>query len=101
MWKRTATISCWHTFGSATTATTTSSIRCVPCRSSVSLDRCDYPPDHFVYWLTGFVPVPHQHNVVRGVDPDDISAIADGGEAGCRPARPLLLLRVQPPQIAV
>src|ERR1700686_96898 len=70
-------------------------------RPSGSRNRGHNPLDRPVYRTTGFAPVPHQHDVVLGVDPDDVSAIADGGEARSRPARPLLLLRVQPPQIAV
>src|SRR5690348_10181555 len=36
-----------------------------------------------------------------GVDPNEVAAIAQGGEARCRSARPLFALRVQPPQVAV
>src|ERR1700687_3614501 len=47
------------------------------------------------------IPVPDEDNIVVRVDPDDIRAIADGGEAGGWAAGPLFLLSVQPPEIAI
>ena len=47
--------------------------------------------DHAVHRLARIEPVPHQHNVVIGIDPDDVTSIADGGEARRRTARPVLL----------
>src|SRR5271166_2353768 len=62
--------------------------------------RRDDPLDHSVH-RAALMPVPHEHDVVIGIDPDDVRSVADGREAGLRPARPLLLLRVEPPEIAV
>src|SRR5438094_730438 len=61
-------------------------------------NRRHNPLDHPVQRrLARLMPVPNQHNVMLRIDPDNIPAIAHGSETRRRPARPLLLLRIQPP----
>src|SRR5215470_4378855 len=67
----------------------------------IRLDRGDNPLNHAVERLAGLVPVPNQNNLVLGVDPNDISAVADGGEARRGTARPVLSFRVEPPEISI
>jgi hypothetical protein len=41
----------------------------------------DDPLDHAVDRLAGFVPAPHEDDVMFGIYPDNISAVANGSEA--------------------
>jgi hypothetical protein len=66
-------------------------------QGSVAGDRGNNPFDHSVHRLSRAGPVPNQHNVVVRIDPDNVSPIPYRGEARGWPARPLLLLGVQPP----
>ncbi len=47
------------------------------------------------------MPAPDDDEVVFRVDPDDVGAVADGGEAGFWGIGPLLALGVEPPKVAV
>src|SRR5258708_2706175 len=72
----------------------------IPIAGSGAADRRDDPLDHAVHRLA-LMPMPHEHDVVVRVDPDGVGAVANRRETGGRPAGPLLLARVQPPQVAV
>src|SRR5205085_8081900 len=47
------------------------------------------------------MPMPDEDDVVIGIDPDRIRPIAERREARRRRARPLSLLGVEPPEVAV
>src|SRR4029079_13999258 len=63
-------------------------------------DRLHDPLYHPVHRLV-LIPVPHEHDVVFRIDPDDVRTVPECAETRRGSARPLFLLRVQPPEVAV
>src|SRR5580704_558266 len=98
---RSSTVRSWAAAGSAKPRTSNqkpaNSIR----MSLVANHRRRDPLHHAIHRAATLMPVPHEHDVVLGIDPNDVPSVADGSEARRRTAGPLLLFRVQPPQVAV
>src|ERR1700694_1445969 len=86
-----STVRSWAAPGSAKLRTINQKLA-NPTRMILVADyRGSYPLHHAVHGAAALVPVPYEHDIVPGIDPDDVPTVADGREAGRWAAGPLLL----------